>query len=62
MKVDGLELFEHYRKQQLEKEAPLSARMQPQSFAEFMGQEHLVGEGHVQDQLQSKDKKDAPKS
>ena len=40
-------LFEHYRKQQLEREAPLAARMRPQSFAEFMGQEHLVGEGHV---------------
>jgi len=40
-------LFEHYRREQLEKEAPLAARMRPQSFAEFMGQEHLVGEGHV---------------
>ncbi|MBA7601302.1 Replication-associated recombination protein A [subsurface metagenome] len=40
-------LFEHHRRQQVEKEAPLAARMRPQSFAEFMGQEHLVGEGHV---------------
>ena len=40
-------MFEHHRRQQLEKEAPLAARMRPQSFAEFMGQEHLVGEGHV---------------
>ncbi len=42
-----MELFEHYRKEQLEREAPLAARMRPQSFAEFMGQEHLVGEGRV---------------
>ena len=40
-------LFEHHRRQQVEKEAPLAARMRPQGFAEFMGQEHLVGEGHV---------------
>ena len=40
-------MFEHHRRQQLEKEAPLAARMRPQGFAEFMGQEHLVGEGHV---------------
>jgi len=40
-------LFDSYRRQQLEREAPLAARMRPQSFAEFMGQQHLVGEGHV---------------
>jgi len=26
---------------------PLAARMRPQTFAEFVGQEHLVGEGRV---------------
>lgn len=26
---------------------PLAARMRPRSFAEFVGQEHLIGEGHV---------------
>jgi len=40
-------LFDSYSKRQLEREAPLAARMRPQSFAEFMGQQHLVGEGHV---------------
>lgn len=40
-------LFEDYRKQQLEKEAPLAARMRPRSFEEFMGQEHIVGQGRV---------------
>ena len=40
-------LFEHHRKQQLGKEAPLAARMRPTNFAEFVGQEHLVGEGRV---------------
>ncbi|MBA7609418.1 Replication-associated recombination protein A [subsurface metagenome] len=40
-------LFEDYRQQQLEKDAPLAARMRPRSFEEFMGQEHIVGQGRV---------------
>jgi len=40
-------LFEDYRRQQMEKEAPLAARMRPRSFEEFMGQEHIVGQGRV---------------
>jgi putative ATPase len=40
-------LFEDYRQQQLEKEAPLAARIRPRSFEEFVGQEHIVGQGHV---------------
>ncbi|MDY6917797.1 MAG: replication-associated recombination protein A [Chloroflexota bacterium] len=36
-------LFEHSRRQQLEKEAPLAARMRPRTFDEFVGQEHIVG-------------------
>lgn len=31
----------------MEQEAPLAARMRPRSFDEFVGQEHLVGKGHV---------------
>ncbi|MBM3132355.1 MAG: replication-associated recombination protein A, partial [Chloroflexi bacterium] len=52
-------LFDFHRDQQLKKEAPLAARMRPRSFAEFVGQEHVVGEGRVlrkaidQDQLPS---------
>ncbi len=30
-----------------QREAPLAARMRPRSFDEFVGQEHLVGEGHI---------------
>src|SRR3989304_6303326 len=30
-----------------ERDAPLAARMRPRSFEEFVGQEHLVGEGRV---------------
>ena len=40
-------MFDRYREEQLAREAPLAARMRPQSFAEFMGQEHLVGKGRA---------------
>ena len=41
------ELFEHGRRSQQEKEAPLAARMRPRRFDEFVGQEHVVGPGKV---------------
>ena len=40
-------LFDLHREEQLEKEAPLAARMRPRAFSEFVGQEHLVGEERV---------------
>ncbi|MFC1978589.1 replication-associated recombination protein A [Chloroflexota bacterium] len=40
-------LFEHYRVQHLSKEAPLAARMRPQTLVDFVGQEHLVGVDRV---------------
>jgi len=42
-----MDMFERRRRQQLEQEAPLAARMRPGNFDEFVGQEHLVGEGRV---------------
>ena len=42
-----MDLFDLQREQQLRHEAPLAARMRPRNFAEFVGQEHLVGEGRV---------------
>ncbi len=38
-------------KKDMEKEAPLAARMRPRSFEEFVGQEHIVGKGHALRQL-----------
>ncbi|MCL0041247.1 replication-associated recombination protein A [Dehalococcoidia bacterium] len=40
-------LFDLHRDRQLEREAPLPARVRPRGFAEFVGQEHIVGEGRV---------------
>jgi len=45
--VRGMDMFERNRQEQLEKEAPLAARMRPRGLDEFVGQEHLVGEGRV---------------
>jgi len=45
--VKDVDLFDLQRDQQLKHEAPLAARMRPASFGEFVGQEHLVGEGRV---------------
>jgi putative ATPase len=42
-----MDMFEHQSKEKIEKEAPLAARMRPVTFDEFVGQEHLIGKGHV---------------
>jgi putative ATPase len=39
--------FDHARKEQIEKEAPLAARMRPRSLGEFVGQAHIVGPGRL---------------
>ncbi len=40
-------LFEHQRKRQLQRDAPLAARMRPRTFDEFVGQNHLVDQGRA---------------
>jgi putative ATPase len=42
-----MDLFEHQRQRLMNQEAPLAARMRPSALADFVGQEHLVGEGRV---------------
>jgi putative ATPase len=42
-----MDLFEHSRKEQIKREAPLAARMRPRTLDEFVGQEHIVGEGRL---------------
>ena len=41
------DLFDHAREQQIDKEAPLAARMRPRTMDEFIGQEHIVGPGRL---------------
>jgi putative ATPase len=41
------DLFDYQSEEQKKKEAPLAMRMRPGALHEFVGQEHLVGEGHV---------------
>ncbi len=42
-----MDLFEHSRQEQIHREAPLAARMRPRTLDEFVGQEHIVGEGRL---------------
>jgi len=41
------DLFDYQFEQQKKKEAPLATRMRPAALHEFIGQEHLVGQGRV---------------
>lgn len=42
-----MDLFDHARRAQIEREAPLAARMRPRTLDEFVGQEHIVGPGRL---------------
>jgi putative ATPase len=42
-----MDLFEHSRQEQIRREAPLAARLRPRTLDEFVGQEHVVGEGRL---------------
>lgn len=41
------DLFEYSRQERIRREAPLAARMRPRTLDEFIGQEHLVGDGRL---------------
>lgn len=38
-----LNIFDYMRNNDMEKEAPLAARMRPRTLEEVVGQEHIVG-------------------
>jgi putative ATPase len=40
-------MFDQAAEERLAAEAPLAARMRPRTLDEFVGQEHLIGEGHI---------------
>jgi putative ATPase len=41
------DLFDHAMRERLKSEAPLAARMRPRTVDEYIGQEHIVGEGKL---------------
>jgi putative ATPase len=45
--MEKMPLFDLPQENDLPQSMPLAARMRPQTFAEFVGQEHLVAEGRV---------------
>ncbi len=42
------DLFDHVMQERIKTEAPLTARMRPRTLEEFVGQEHIIGEGKLQ--------------
>jgi len=42
-----MDMFEHQAEEQKKQEAPLATRMRPATLHEFVGQEHLIGQGKV---------------
>ncbi len=42
-----MDLFDHAAQEQIERAAPLAARMRPRTLDEFVGQEHIVGPGKL---------------
>jgi putative ATPase len=42
-----MDLFDHKAQEMMSKEAPLAARMRPRTLQEFVGQEHIIGQGKV---------------
>jgi putative ATPase len=41
------DMFQQAAEEQARQDAPLAARMRPKTLDDFVGQEHLVGEGHI---------------
>jgi len=42
-----MDLFDHAMDQRLAAEAPLAARMRPRTLDEYVGQDHIIGEGRL---------------
>lgn len=42
-----MDLFDHALEERMNREAPLAARMRPRTLDEFVGQEHIIGEGRL---------------
>jgi putative ATPase len=41
------DLFDHAMNERMKSDAPLAARMRPRTLDEYIGQEHIVGEGKL---------------
>ncbi|CAG0990480.1 Replication-associated recombination protein A [Anaerolineales bacterium] len=41
------DLFDHAMRERMKSEAPLAARMRPRTLEEYIGQEHIIGEGKL---------------
>ncbi len=41
------DLFQHAMQERMQQEAPLAARMRPRTFEDYIGQQHIIGEGKI---------------
>ena len=48
-------MFSQAADERRDREAPLAARMRPRTLDEFIGQDHLIGEGHILRRLMESD-------
>src|SRR5271156_3484830 len=46
-RIAVMDLFQESRQKNLDRVAPLAARMRPRTLDEFVGQEHFLGEGKL---------------
>jgi putative ATPase len=42
-----MDLFDHAMQENMQHEAPLAARLRPRTLDDFVGQEHIIGEGRL---------------
>jgi len=42
-----MDLFDHAMQERMKNEAPLAARLRPRTLDEFVGQDHIIGEGRL---------------
>ena len=46
--ISGMsDLFDHAMQERMKSEAPLAARMRPRTLDEYIGQEHIIGDGKL---------------
>jgi len=45
--LENIDLFERHRDELLKKTAPLADRMRPRTLDEFIGQDHIIGDGRL---------------
>ena len=51
-----MNLFDQNQKKQIKKQVPLADRIRPETLEDFIGQEHIIGEGKILRKMIEEDK------